>query len=258
MDGADLVGEARSDTAAVIVSIARDPVLVSGDMTLRQAMGRLVETDADTALVTDAQGVVGVFSLRRLPDFVDGHHFFKPADAVADVIGPAAYFRPDEPIEGMLSSLKRTGVVVIGTPTQVHGVLTLQTVAEFAHPFLVVAEIERILRDCISALVPPYERGPLFEAALGSHHAPRPAPNSVEQLTVGDYRVILTHPSLKAVVEPVFGAQLGNRLERFGDLRNRLFHFRDPLSKSELQALDDQRRYFLGRLDKILPLASTD
>lgn len=60
-------------------------------------------------------------------------------------------------------------------------------IVEFAHPFLLMAEIERAIRDTIAALIPADDRGPPFATVLQKMYEPRPAPNSVDRLTVGDY-----------------------------------------------------------------------
>jgi hypothetical protein len=227
------------------------PIRVGSAMTLGDAMEALALADAESALVVDGDSVVGVFSLRRLVDNLGRSRFPKRGDVVDAWITNAEYFRSDETIESLFNKLSRTGLVLVGNERDVKGVLTLRMLADFAHPFLLISEIERAVREAITRLLPADTRGPTFAQVLGSQYAPRPAPNSIDRLTFGDYATIVSNSTTKEPFREVFGASVGARLERIGEIRNSLFHFRAALSRSDLLWLEDQRRFFSGRLSRI-------
>jgi hypothetical protein len=233
-------------------ALAQDlPVEFASDVTLHEAMTRLAASDNESALVREDGEVIGVFALRRLGDMVHRQRFPKSGDAVEGWVTAPQYYRPEEPTEALIKRLTRSGVVLLGDPSNVTGVITLRAVAEFAHPFLLLADIERVIRDAIAALVPADERGPTFAAVLADTYGRRPPPNSVDGLTIGDYRSLLTHPLLADRVRPAFGAAVGPRIDKIGDLRNSLFHFRAALTLGDLDYLEDQRRWFRARFSRI-------
>jgi CBS domain len=227
------------------------PIRVGSAMTLGDAMEALAVADAESALVVDDGSVVGVFALRRLVDNLGRSRFPKRGDVVDEWITNAEYFRSDETLESLFNKLSRTGIVLVGDERDVKGVLTLRMLANFAHPFLLISEIERAVREAITRLLPADARGPTFTQVLGSRYAPRPAPNSIDRLTFGDYATIVSSPVTKERFREVFGASVGARLERIGEIRNGLFHFRAALSRIDLLYLEDQRRFFSGRLSRI-------
>ena len=142
-------------------------------------------------------------------------------------------------------------MVLLGNPTHVTGVITLARVAEFAHPFLLMADIELALRESIGLLILAAERGPVFTEVLGSVYGSRPVPNALDRLTIGDYKAVLTHRRTAARFRPVFGGNVGPRLDRISELRNSLFHFRSSLTVPELHYLEDQRTFFRTRLSRV-------
>lgn len=239
------------DTEATL-ALAQDlPVEVTADSTLRAAMQLLAANDVESALVRDEGEVIGVFTMRRLADLMSGQRFPKSADPVDGWIMAPEFYRADEPMDSLIKRLTRSGVLLVGDPSNVSGVITLRAVAEFAQPFLMIAEIERALREALGALIPPDERGPLFATVLASTSGGRPLPNALDRLTIGDYRSILTHRMMLDRSRPVFGGSVGPRLEKIGELRNSLFHFRDPLTLADLQFLEGERSFFRVRLDRM-------
>ena len=98
--------------------------------------------------------------------------------------------------------------------------------------------------------------GPSLRKVLAKRYEPRPAPNSVDRLDIGDYTVLVTHPDLRGQFQQVYGPNVELRLQRLSDLRNGLFHFRQVLTPSEVLQLEDMRRFFRMRAERAARLAA--
>ncbi len=146
----------------------------------------------------------------------------------------------DDDIDKVIDNLEKHDVVlVLGSDKRLSGIVTAWDLAvEFADlvgPFKWIGEIESRVKRCLMDTLGPTD----ISTFLGSATSP-PLQNDPEMLTLGDFVRIVQNPEAwDRLNMPFDREEFSNMLDEVRELRNRLMHFRDPLTENETNRLQN-------------------
>ncbi len=236
-----------------LASANKAPIKVSPDSSLQEAVNLMMLYDFSKLPVMqnerDVKGIVSYASIAL------GKLFGFSSNVVRDYMDPPQEIRSDASLfEAIPLIMKHEYVLVRGTQNKISGIVTTADLGEqfgqLGEPFLLVGEVENHVRKLVV--------GKFTVEELAEHRVPtddQREVESVEDLTIGEYKRLLEKPShwnrldLAAMMDrKVFIKQLENvRL-----IRNRVMHFEpDGLEEEDLETL---RRFtdLLRKLQKQL------
>lgn len=176
---------------------------------------------------------------------------------VEDFLEEFEYLHSKEDWSRALRYLNRDDAFFVGHREGVEGIVTTMDVLnyfrEIADPFIMIAEIELVLRRIIQTCVGEAALPAAIERSLHTVYPDHEVPQSLNEMTFNDFVQIIANGDNWAYFEPMFGSPSATRkrtwekLEQIGRLRNTVFHFRRWLEPWELEALIDHREWLQRR-----------
>lgn len=201
------------------------------------------------------QQVLGLFSYRSFSQAViklsqdARNQRFNPLEMfVEDCIDRPTYARVTDEFRTWFDAIDKQDAVLVGDPNRLQGIVTAMDILRYlygvASPFVLIAEIELSLRGLIRMAVDRDELIACAKACL-KHYPEGKVPTDLEHMTFNDYVQIIGDGRNWDHFQPIFkGNRVRTRakLERAGELRNDVFHFRREITVEvyeELSALRD-------------------
>jgi len=233
-------------------------VSVSPGTLVREALELMRKHGFSQLPVMEGDEVLGVFSYRS---FSARAAELGKADLdrieVDDCLEDFEFVRVSGEIEAMFECLDRDGAVLIGDPDRLVAVATatdlVQYLYSFAHPFVMIQEIEMVLRELVRSAVPKDELPPRIRRAVSSRYmaAEDRIPAELVDLSFAELVLTVTHG---ANYTEAFCKILGrNResargyLDPIPRIRNEIFHFRRPVTGEDVQTLTNTRTWLLRK-----------
>jgi len=236
---------------------ASPPVTVGRRDTVREAV-RVMMAERYSQLPVlseDASRVEGVISNESIVRAL--YHLHDPAGqrrrpaqdplglSVSQCTGEKALYSADTDMLGIGEQLARSTYLLVEEGGSLVDILThadlVDVFRQLAAHFLMIGSIEQSLRSLIRSAFPTDPD--LQEAINGAlHHRRDEIPQSLEEMTIDDYRhIIMSKKNWVRFEERLYDRNATqSRLIKLRDLRNDLFHFR-------LNTLtDDQKDFLLG------------
>jgi len=236
---------------------ASPPVTVSRRETVREAVRLMMAAGYSQLPVVSGKGgrVEGVIStesivhaLYHLHD-AEGQRRSSAQDplglSVSQCTGEKAIYAADTDMLGIGDQLARSTYLLVEEGGSLVDILThadlVDVFRQLAAHFLMIGSIEQSLRSLIRSAFPKDPE--LQEAVNGAlHHRRDEIPQSLEEMTIDDYRqIIMSKKNWPRFEERLYDRNATqSRLIKLRNLRNDLFHFR-------LHTLtDDQKDFLLG------------
>jgi len=233
-------------------------VSVSPGALVREALELMRKHGFSQLPVMEGDEVLGVFSYRS---FSARAAELGKADLdrieVDDCLEDFEFVRVSGEIEAMFECLDRDGAVLVGDPDRLVAVATatdlVQYLYSFAHPFVMIQEIEMVLRELVRSAVPKDELPPRIRRAVSSRYmaAEDRIPAELVDLSFAELVLTVTHG---ANYTEAFCKILGrNResargyLDPIPRIRNEIFHFRRPVTGEDVQTLANTRTWLLRK-----------
>lgn len=234
-----------------------EPMSVSPHTSVGDAL-RLMRTHRYSQLpVLDGDRLRGVFSLWSLAQQVLDSPKLPLHDlAVEDLMEELPAVTVDDALDTVLEHLNRSDAVVVRSEHGIQAIATatdaLNYFARVARPFVLLQEIELSLRALIGACVSDEQLHECVERALRSRyeHAGRPLPLQLTDMTLEDYRTLITARNNWQYFDGSIGRNrdlVASKLERLVKIRNSVFHFREPISVGDHQTLAGMRNWLLDK-----------
>ncbi|MDX2971356.1 CBS domain-containing protein [Kribbella solani] len=211
------------------------------------ALDLMVERRFDQLPVLNTRGtVIGTFTNRSFARQVV--HLRTQDDPraalVDDLVEDLHFARPTDNLEDVFRWLESDNAVLVGDEDRVLAVVTMADVTSFlwdrTHPFVLLQDIELATRHLMRSACSANELAECLRAVL-SIEGTTPASGGLEHLTLGELHAVLLH---KASFGRYFGATFGrsrdlvqSTLEPVRDIRNKVVHFRGPISADEIGTL---------------------
>ena len=169
------------------------------------------------------------------------------------------FLAPDTKLDEALREFRERGAVVVGGREDFDRIATLQDVNDFLYrvtrPFLLIKELETAVRALMGRATTAEQLAVCARRAIHTRPGQEP-PTRVDQLTFGQYAMIICHEENFPLFEPIFGHQrvlVESRLDPVRQIRNEVFHFKRPLERSEYDMLEYARRWLARRLSVTAP-----
>jgi CBS domain len=202
--------------------------------------------------------VVGVFSHRSFATWAAGQKTVAlDRLEVDDCLEDFEFVRATAELEAMFEYLDRDGAVLVGDPDRLIAVATptdlIQYLYGVTHPFVLIQEIELVLRGLVHAAVAKNELSAYIRRAISNkyNNAEVQIPTELVDLTFAELVQTVIHGTNYS---EAFCKILGrNRESARGylspvtNIRNDVFHFRRPISGEDLQTLANTRTWLLRK-----------
>lgn len=235
---------------------------VASDTTVRKALEMMRELNFSQLPVIDGREVLGIFSHRsltaKLLDIVP--KTFDPSEMTVgeamEIVDASRFVHIKHEFRPVFDMLDRHDAVLVGALDHLQGIVTPMDVLRYlesvAIPFMLIEEIELSVRALIRKAVSDDEiEQAAREAIKDYNNKPKDHPTQLEKMTFNNYVQIVGHDHWwKRKFEPVFRGdrnRMRTRLEKVGELRNVVFHFRRELTVDERQKLSEARDWLLMR-----------
>jgi CBS domain-containing protein len=176
---------------------------------------------------------------------------------VDDCIEDFEFVRVTDELERMFFHLDRDGAVLVGDPDRLLAVATstdlIHYLYKLTHPFVLIQEIELVLRRLVTAAVSKEDVGKYIRRAVSSNYKDREdqIPAQLKELSCAELVQTVIH---SANYTEVFSKLLGSNrdstrgyLGRISGIRNDVFHFRRPITEDDVQILDNARTWLLRK-----------
>lgn len=165
----------------------------------------------------------------------------------------ADFARVTDEFESWFDSLDAHNAVLGGEAHRLQGIVTpmdvLRYLYEVSSPFVLVAEMELGLRALMRRAVTDERLAECAKTSLSTRYATEKLPTTLEDMTFHDYVQIIADGRHWPMFEKVFKStreRTRAKLEEMNDLRNDVFHFRQP-SVEEHERLGTFRDWVLTR-----------
>ena len=237
-----------------------DQILISvlPETPVQEALALLGKHGFSQLPVIVGQQVLGLFSYRsfsqamiRLSGDAKNQKFNPKEMFVEDCIDRPTYARVTDELRAWFDAIDKQDAVLIGDPDRLQGIVTAMDFLRFfyrvASPFVLVAEIELSLRGLIRLAVDRDELVACAKTCL-KHYPEGKLPTDLEHMTFNDYVQIIGDGRNWDHFQPIFkGDRVRTRakLERAGELRNDVFHFRREITVEDYEELSALRDWML-------------
>ena len=231
---------------------------VSPDTHVKDALKLMRQHGFSQLPVMEGDLVLGVFSYRSFAKRVaELGRLDLDRLEVDDCIEDLDFVRVTDELERMFFHLDQDGAVLVGDPDRLLAVATstdlIQYLYRLTHPFVLIQEIELVLRRLVTAALGKEDVGKYIRRAVASNYKDRvdQIPAQIEELSCAELVQTVIHSTNYA---EVFCRFLGrNRdsswgyLGRISGIRNDVFHFRRPITDDDVQILDNARTWLLRK-----------
>lgn len=222
-----------------LASANQDVKCVPPDASIEHAYTKMVKSKYSQLVVastekprqTDIKGIVSFQSMAKA--LMNG----KPTNVGDCTDNAVAFVQNDTDLKSVIDQLSRKDVVlVIGRDKRLQGIVTAWDLAEefadLVDPFKRIGEIEERLRTLISRRIGTQNIAAFLKRQRLSEDDPIP---EIGELTMGELERVLQFPEHWNTLKLAYdrGVFIEALAEARG-YRNRLMHFRDPLTKSEM------------------------
>ena len=237
-----------------------DQILISvlPETPVQEALALLGKHGFSQLPVIVGQQVLGLFSYRSFSQAViklsgdAKNQKFNPREMfVEDCIDRPTYARVTDELRAWSDAIDKQDAVLIGDPDRLQGIVTAMDFLRFfyrvASPFVLIAEIELSLRGLIRLAVDRDELVACAKTCL-KHYPEGKLPTDLEHMTFNDYVQIIGDGRNWDHFQPIFkGDRVRTRakLERAGELRNDVFHFRREITVEDYEELSALRDWML-------------
>lgn len=219
---------------------------------------RIMVTNRFSQLPVISNGVVrGVFSHWSLAHHLLDSPKLAPHDLfVEDVMEPLPYVTVQDSLDTVLEHLNRHDAVLVTSPHGLQAVATATDVLNYfdrvARPFVLLQEIELSLRALLGYCLTDAELHACAGHALRSKYGGDASriPSRLEDMSFEEYRTIISAKENWPHFEGVLGRSrelVASKLARVRDIRNSIFHFRDPISVFDHETLSTTRNWLLDK-----------
>ena len=223
---------------------------------VRQALSLMQKHGFSQLPVMEGDLVLGVFSYRS---FATRAAELGAIDLerveVDDCLEDFEFVRVSSEIEAMFECLDRDGAVLVGDPDRLVAVATptdlIQYLYSVAHPFVLIQEIELVLRGLVRAAMPEDELASRIHRAISSKYvgAEDRIPTKLVDLTFAELVQTVTHgTNYSDVFSKVLGRNRDSargHLDPIPRIRNEIFHFRRAITGQDLETLTNTRIWLL-------------
>lgn len=254
----DLASQLFQRAESIIPKDQDRVVTVSPDAPVVDAVKLMLGTGYSQLPVISGNKVLGLFSFRSLARQIAVWEEVGPDIgrlSVQDFMEQPTFVHLKEELSRIRESLDRDGVVLVGDPERLLGLITVSDGMGFlyrvANPFVLICEIELAVRG----LMRECANDEMMESCIASVDWPRgrpPRSSDLDQMTFGQYGMIVCDESNWSVFGKAFGgnpAWTHARLKKVADLRNSLFHFRRDVTVEEYEDLVGIRNWLLSRVE---------
>jgi CBS domain-containing protein len=218
----------------VSASDPRRPKIIASEAKIHRALEIMFENDYSQLPVEDGEEIIGAISFRTVSKAVKT---FGGTDVSQQAVGIAIeepkFVDSDADIYRLFETLAKDGYVLIGSPEQLEGIMTLYDVFTFLEyqvgPFLLIGEIEESLRELFRNVFDEIEeqitRTFSGRAENDSTYA---LPATVDEFGFWEYEMFIGK-NWEDLEEHFAGDQelVTKMVGELGMVRNALFHFRE-------------------------------
>lgn len=175
---------------------------------------------------------------------------------VEDVMEPLPYVTVQDSLDTVLEHLNRHDAVLVTSPHGLQAVATATDVLNYfdrvARPFVLLQEIELSLRALLRGCLTDAELEACANYALSSKYGGDVSrvPSRLEDMSFEEYRTIVSAKENWPYFEGVLGRSrelVASKLSRVRDIRNAIFHFREPVSVLDHETLTMTRNWLLDK-----------
>lgn len=230
---------------------------VDPSTTVTEAL-RIMVGNRFSQLPVVSNGVVrGVFSHWSLAHHLLDSPKLSPLELfVEDVMEPLPYVTVQDSLDTVLEHLNRHDAVLVTSPHGLQAVATAADVLNYfvqvAKPFVLLQEIELSLRALLRGCLTDAELEACAGYALRSKYGGDISriPLRLEDMSFEEYRAIVSAKDNWPHFEGVLGRSrelVASKLLRVRDIRNSIFHFREPVSVLDHETLTITRNWLLDK-----------
>jgi CBS domain-containing protein len=230
---------------------------IAPSTTVTEAL-RIMVGNRFSQLPVVSNGVVrGVFSHWSLAHHLLDSPKLAPHDLfVEDVMEPLPFVTVQDSLDTVLEHLNRHDAVLVTSPHGLQAVATASDVLNYfdrvARPFVLLQEIELSLRALLRGCLTDAELKACAEHALRSKYGGDASrvPSRLEDMSFEEYRTITSAKENWPLFEGVLGRSrelVASKLSRVRDIRNSIFHFREPVSVFDHETLTTTRNWLLDK-----------
>lgn len=240
------------------------PLCITPDVPIQEVLARMIENDYTQLPVVNQEGAyLGLISEQRLMRIC--FHLKKSnvftALKVSQCYTPAEPLSPDADLFTALNRLEKAYAIVIVEEDKPVGILTDYDATHFfreiAEWLLIVRSIERTLRQYIECAFPEEQarkEGLIFAFGVGRKDEKEPA-KQYEELTLHDHIQFMVTEQNWPKFQTCFESKaiFSGWMEQVNAIRNQLAHFREQVTKTQLDALQSALNW-LNTCPKVPPV----
>lgn len=244
-----------------LVPDRQDLCTVEPDTSIRDALEVMKATDFSQVPVVAGDEVLGLFSYRSLAQGVANASGNFLDHEVEDFAAEPAFARITDELHEIVPELDRDGAVLVGDPNNLLAVVTPTDVTAYlrqvTEPFVLLQEIELVLRSLVAATCPHDDIADRIAAAIADEYRGREdrIPTRLDRLTLNQLvMVVLNGRSYAEVFSQLFGRSkqpTKDNLEPLGEIRNAVLHFRRHATEDDLRQLLSARAWLLRKARRL-------
>jgi CBS domain-containing protein len=239
---------------------AQELLTVSPDTSAGDALELMLAHNYSQLPVVSGNQVLGTFTFRS---FARGALDVRtertdPLDLPVDeFVEQATTVHVTSELNSVFDALDADGAVLVGLPERLDGIVTavdaLRYLYDLAEQFVQLQEIEQGLRAVIMRAVDEDGLQQCIVQSLGKLYEGREdkMPKTVTDMTFAEYVSVIGDRQNWERFEPLLGSErqrVRTRLQRVGDLRNDVFHFRRELTAEDRRELVASRNWVLRKV----------
>lgn len=233
-------------------------VSVSPGTLVREALDLMRKHGFSQLPVVEGDEVLGVFSYRSFSTRVaEMGKVDIDRIEVDDCLEDFEFIRVSGEIEAMFERLDRDGAVLVGDPDRLIAVATATDLVQYlysvAHPFILIQEIELVLRELVRSAIPDDELASRIRKAVSSRYEGAEERIPVDLVDLSFAELVLTVINGTNYTEKfckIFGRNRESArgyLDPIPRIRNEIFHFRKPATGDDMRTLINTRTWLLRK-----------
>lgn len=242
----------------------QDLLTVPPTCSAREAVEMMVKRGYSQVPIVSNGKVWGVFSYRSFAreaarQSLDDLRQYKVAPGelpVTEFQETWSFAQVTDEMTRIFQPLDADGGVLVGTESDLIGVLTpmdfLRYLYDVARPFVMLSEIELGLREVLRRAMTSEQLVEAAERCLTRTSADgQDVPKQLEDMTFGDYQVLISNGDNWPLLEAYFGRLRGvtsAKLNDIRELRNDVLHFRREITEKDRASLENHRGWVKMKL----------